>query len=174
MLYLDKELFMEVDYLFQIGDKIVYPMQGAGVIKSIEEKEVSGIKQKYCIINMLNNNMQIMIPLEKLSNSGIRPIVDSDTLEKVLSDFNQKTLHIDDSLSYRERYQVNMDKIKTGKLEEASEVVHDLTLMNNTKTLNTNEKQLLTTARKILISEISLIKGISERQAEDLLDACPI
>ena len=53
---------MEVDYLFQIGDNIVYPMHGAGIIKAIEEKEIAGEKQQYYVIKMLGSNMELMIP----------------------------------------------------------------------------------------------------------------
>ena len=64
---------MEVDYLFQIGDNIVYPMHGAGIIKAIEEKEISGEKQQYYVIKMSIGNMQVMIPTGKILSSSIRP-----------------------------------------------------------------------------------------------------
>ena len=67
---------MEVDYLFQIGDNIVYPMQGAGIIKGIEEKEIAGEKQQYYVIKMSASNMEIMIPEGKILNSNIRPVTD--------------------------------------------------------------------------------------------------
>ncbi|PGR55007.1 transcription factor YdeB, partial [Bacillus cereus] len=62
---------MEVDYLFQIGDNIVYPMQGAGIIKAIEEKEISGEKQQYYVIKMSASNMELMIPAGRILNSNI-------------------------------------------------------------------------------------------------------
>jgi CarD family transcriptional regulator len=71
--------------LFQIGDKIVYPMHGAGVIEIIEEREILGEKQQYYVIKMPITNMQIMVPVEKASNVGIRPVVDMFTLEKIKS-----------------------------------------------------------------------------------------
>jgi CarD family transcriptional regulator len=74
-----------VNSLFQIGDKIVYPMHGAGVIEIIEEREILGEKQQYYVIKMPITNMQIMVPVEKASNVGIRPVVDMFTLEKIKS-----------------------------------------------------------------------------------------
>lgn len=165
-------IIMEVDYLFQIGDKIVYPMQGAGIIQGIEEKEISGIIQKYYLIHILSNNMQVMIPWEKILNTGIRLVVDTSTLENVLLNFQGKELYTSESLTHKERYQINMDKIRTGGLKEGFEVVHDLLLLNSRKPLNTSEKQMLGTARKILIGEMALIKEITETQANDLLDDC--
>lgn len=163
---------MEVDYLFKVGDNVVYPMQGAGTILGIEEKEVSGITQKYYVINILNNNMQVMIPMEKISNIGIRSVVDATTLDQILLNFHNKELYTNESLTYKERYNVNMDKMRSGELKKGSEVIHDLIRLNSEKSLNSSEKQMLTNARKFLISEMSLIKEITEKQANDLLDSC--
>jgi CarD family transcriptional regulator len=76
--------------LFQIGDKIVYPMHGAGVIEIIEEREILGEKQQYYVIKMPITNMQIMVPVEKASNVGIRPVVDMFTLEKLNHEMNRQ------------------------------------------------------------------------------------
>jgi len=158
-----------VKLLFQIGDKIIYPMQGAGIIQGIEQKEVSGVTEAYFKINIFSNRMQIMIPLGKILNTGIRPIGDESAIENILMGFNEKILYSGEALSYRERYQMNMLKVKTGKLKEGSEVVHDLMLIGKNKPLNSSEKQLLMTAKKILVSEIALVKGIPEESAEELL-----
>ena len=159
---------MEVDYLFQIGDKIVYPMHGAGVIEAIEEKEVLGEKQKYYVIRIPISNMEVMIPMKKMIQSRIRLIADKLTLENVLLIFQYG--ESDDSLSWKQRYTQNMEKMKTGEIQEGAEVVRDLIRRNKVRALNASEKQMLDNAQKILISELSLIKGITENQAIDLLN----
>ena len=148
------------DSLFQIGDKIVYPMQGAGVIESIEIQDVQGEKKKYCTIKLPINKMQIMIPMDK--------IVDNSTLETAFRLFHDGEL--DESLNYKQRYKLNIEKMKTGKLKESIEVIRDLVHLNKDKKLNTNEMEMLRNARKCLISEVELIKGIPEDQANELLD----
>ncbi|MGG0239907.1 CarD family transcriptional regulator [Bacillus rhizoplanae] len=160
---------MEVDYLFQIGDKIVYPMHGAGVIEAIEEKEILGEKQKYYVIRIPISNMEVMIPMKKMIQLRIRLIADKLTLENVLLIFQYG--ESDDSLSWKQRYTQNMEKMKTGEIQEGAEVVRDLIRRNKVRALNTSEKQMLDNAQKILISELSLIKGITENQAIDLLNA---
>jgi len=157
--------------MFQIGDRVIYPMQGAGVIQGIEEKEISGTPDMYFIIDILSNKMQVMVPLSKMLNTGIRLISDEHLLEDILLNFKTKKLFTSQDLSYRERYNINMAKVKTGGIKEGSEVVHDLMLLGENKPLNSSEKQLLLTAKKILISEISIIKGISESNADDLLSS---
>lgn len=164
---------MEASYLFEfeIGDKIVYPMQGAGVIQGVEEKNFQGKKQQYYIIKMLTNNMEIMIPSWRLSNSNIRLISDDSTLKNVLVDLNARDPEPSEPLNSKQRYQANMDKIKTGSLKDGAEVVYDLTQLNKEKALNTSESQMLMNARKFLIDEIILIKKITEDEANNLLDS---
>ncbi len=155
--------------MFQIGDKIVYPMHGAGIVKAIEEKEILGEKRQYYVIQMPINDMQVMIPMGKASHSGIRLVVDTSTLEDVLFSFEHG--ESDKSLPWKQRYRVNMEKMKTGEIQEGAEVVRDLMRKHKEKALNTSEKQMLDTARKIFISELALIKGLTENQATDLLDS---
>jgi CarD family transcriptional regulator len=153
---------MEVDYLFQIGDNIVYPMHGAGIIKAIEEKEISGEKQQYYVIKMLISNLQVMIPTGKILSSNIRPVSDIIVLKHIIHIFQHG--ESDRLLPWKQRYKVNTDKIKTGKIKEGAEVVRDLMRMKKEKALNTSEKKMLDNAHEFLISELGLIKGITENQ----------
>ncbi len=162
MLRLRSLPYMEVDYLFQIGDNIVYPMHGAGIIKAIEEKEISGEKQQYYVIKMLISNMQVMIPTGKILSSSIRPVTDIIALMHIINIFHHG--ESDRLLPWKQRYKVNTDKIKTGKIQECTEVVRDLMRIKKEKALNTSEKKMLDNAHKFLISELSLIKGITENQ----------
>jgi CarD family transcriptional regulator len=162
MLRLRRLPYMEVDYLFQIGDNIVYPMHGVGVIKAIEEMEISGEKQQYYVIKMLIGNMQVMIPTGKILSSSIRPVTDIIALKHIIHIFHLG--ETDRLLPWKQRYKVNTDKIKTGKIQECTEVVRDLMCMKKEKTLNTSEKKMLDNAHKFLMSELGLIKGITENQ----------
>ncbi|EKS8363442.1 CarD family transcriptional regulator [Bacillus sp. 22475] len=148
--------------MFQIGDNIVYPMQGAGIIKAIEEKEIAGKKQQYYVIKMSANNMEIMIPEGKILNSNIRPVTDIKALLHIIDIF----LHgeSDRLLTWKQRYKVNTDKIKTGKMQEGAEVVRDLMRIQKEKALNASEKKMLDNAHEFLISELGLIEGITENQ----------
>jgi len=154
--------------LFSIGDKVVYPMQGIGIVERIEDKIFSGKNREYIIVKIISNNLEIMIPSDKISNSNLRKISDNSTLEDILFSIteNNDTLEV---ISAKERYQSNMVKIKSGALKDSAEVVYDLLLMNKEKSLNTSEKQLFNTARKFLVEEVSLIKNISETEVIDFL-----
>ncbi len=158
---------MEVDFLFKIGDKIMYPMHGAGVIESIKEMEIQGKKQDYFVIQLSIGDLQIMIPQQKLNKLGIRPVEDRLKLEEVLVVFHDG--ETDELLTWKERYKTNMEKIKTGEIQQGAEVVRDLMRKSNEKALNTSEKQMLNNARNIFISELILIKGCTENQANEML-----
>ncbi|MFB6729996.1 CarD family transcriptional regulator [Bacillus mobilis] len=158
---------MEVDDLFQIGDKIVYPMNGAGVIEAIEEKEILGTIRQYCVIRIISKDMQVMLPMDQLQKSGIRYIVDKGTLDGILLDFQSG--ESDTSLSWKQRYTMNMEKMKNGNLQDSAEVVRDLLRRNKERALNASEKQMLDNARKMMISEVALVQNVSEHQATEFL-----
>lgn len=162
MLRLRRLPYMEVGYLFQIGDKIVYPMHGVGIIKAIEDKEISGEKQQYYVIKMLIGNMQVMIPTGKTLNLKIRHVTDINALTHIIHIFQHG--ETDRFQMWKQRYKVNTDKIKTGKIEECAEVVRDLMRMKKEKELNASEKKMLLNAREFLMNELELIKGITEKQ----------
>ncbi|ABS23600.1 CarD family transcriptional regulator [Bacillus cytotoxicus] len=153
--------------MFQIGDKIVYPMHGAGIIEAIEDKEVLGKTRQYCVIHMVISDMQVMIPMDKVQDSGIRYVVDQTTLNHALVDVHNGAP--DKSLSWKQRYTLNMEKMKSGDFVDGAEVVRDLLHRNKERTLNASEKQMLDNARRILISEVALVQNVSENQATDFL-----
>ncbi len=153
--------------LFQVGDKVFYPMHGAGIIKAIEDREILGKTQEYCIISIPINKMDVMLPTNKVEISGVRSVVDLETMNDILFDFH----NVEPSclLPWKERFKSNMEKMKTGKMSDSAEVVRDLLYQNREKTLNTSEKQMLQHAQRNLISELILIKDITESKAADLL-----
>ncbi len=159
---------MGVESLFQIGDKVVYPMHGAGIIEAIEEKEILGEKQKYYVMKMPVGNMQVMIPMANVSTLGLRQVVDTDSLEMVLDILKDQRQDL--TSSWNHRYRKNMDKIKTGDIYEVARVVRDLMRREKEKGLSTGERKMLDNARQILISELVLVKEIDQEQANHLLD----
>ncbi|MFC4076072.1 CarD family transcriptional regulator [Salinithrix halophila] len=154
--------------MFQVGDKIVYPMHGAGIIEAIEEKEILGEKQHYYLINMPMGNVHIMIPMEKVMNLGIREIVDRDTMDDVLHTFHDHKS--DSSVAWNQRYRKNMDKLKTGDIYKGAEVIRDLLRINKDRVLGAGEKKMLDNAMQMFISELVSVKKITEEQATDLVN----
>lgn len=154
--------------MFKIGDKVVYPMHGAGIIEAIEEKEVLGKKRQYYIMRMPIGNMKVMVPLDNVGEIGLRSVVGMDDIEVVMAILKQEDT--DMSSNWNRRYRANMEKIKTGNIFEVAEVVRNLLHRDKDKGLSTGERKMLENARQILISEMVLAQGKEEEQVESLLE----
>jgi len=156
--------------VFNIGDKVVYPMHGAGVIEAIEEKEVLGQKQKYYIMKLPIGEMKVMVPMDNVEEVGLREIIDKDGVPKVIDVLKGKKSKM--SSNWNRRYRANMEKIRTGDIFEVAEVVRNLAIRDAEKGLSTGEKKMLDNAKQILISELVLAQDSTEEQIETLLGEC--
>src|SRR5690606_23734573 len=154
--------------MFNIGDKIVYPMHGAGIIESIEEKEILGKKRKYYIMKMPIGDMNVMIPVDKIEEIGVREIISSEEIDKVINILKGEQTNMPQN--WNRRYRANMEKIKSGDIFEIAAVVRNLMLRDAEKSLSTGERKMLNSAKQILISEIVLATNFSQEETERLID----
>ena len=157
--------------MFNIGDKIVYPMQGAGEIKLIEEKEFHGVMQTYYDIALVNNGMKLMLPSTKMDNSNARLISNPAKFDDILFNLDKYQTDLDSiSKNSKERIEINNEKIKSGSLEQLTEVIVNLSLMKKQHPLNSSENQIFLKAKRLFIDEMCLAKNISKREADNILD----
>ena len=154
--------------MFEIGDKVVYPMHGAGVIEAIEEKEVLGTKRQYYIMRMPIGNMKVMVPLDNVNQIGLRSVIGMEDVAEVMSILQEEDT--DMSSNWNHRYRANMEKIKTGNIFEVAEVVRNLVHRDKEKGLSTGERKMLENARQILISEMVLAQDKEQNQVESILE----
>ncbi len=155
-------------YMFNIGDKVVYPMHGAGIIEGIEEKEILGEKRKYYIMRMPIGDMKVMIPVDNVEEIGIREIINDDDLEKVLNILKGDRTKMPQN--WNRRYRINMEKIKSGDIFEIASVVRNLMLRDAEKSLSTGERKMLNSAKQMLISEIVLVVDSNQEETEKLIN----
>lgn len=148
--------------MYNVGDNVVYPMHGAGVIVAIEEREVLGEKQKYYIMKLPIGDMKVMIPMKSVENLGLRQVIGEDEVRKVYQVLQGEETAM--SSNWNRRYRANMEKIKSGDIFEVAEVVRNLTIRENEKGLSTGERKMLDTARQILISELVIAQDSSEEE----------
>lgn len=154
--------------MFSIVDKIVYPMHGAGVIESIEEKEILGEKKSYYVMKMPVGDMKVMIPINNVDCIGIRDIINRNDADKVF-----KALEVscdEQTANWNKRYRENMIKIKSGDVFEVAEVVKSLVSRERHKGLSTGERKMLNSAKQILISELVLAKNMNPMDVEDIIN----
>lgn len=155
--------------MFLIGDRIVYPMHGAGIIEQIEEKQILGEVRKYYILRVPCGDMKIMIPTENSREIGVRAVISTDEIEEVLGVLRAESTEM--SSNWNRRYRENMEKLKTGDIYNVAEVVRNLMRTDKEKKLSTGEKKMLSNAKQILISEIILVKGIDHDAAEQMINS---
>jgi len=153
---------------FNVGDKVVYPMHGAGIIEAIEEKEVLGERQKYYIMRMPIGEMKVMIPMDSVAEVGLRQVIDEEGVSRVYDILRGEKSSM--SQNWNRRYRANMEKIKSGDIFEVAEVVRNLAIRDREKGLSTGERKMLDNARQILISELVLAQGTTEEQVETTLN----
>ena len=154
--------------MFSIGDRVVYPMHGAGVIEAIEEREILGQRKQYYIMKMPIGDMKVMIPVDGVDGVGLRQVIPQDDLSRVLEVRAGERTKM--SANWNRRYRANAEKLKSGNIFEVAEVVRNLTLREKEKGLSTGERKMLENARQILISEVVLASNIAEAEAHSLLD----
>jgi CarD family transcriptional regulator len=148
--------------MFRIGDLAVYPAHGVGRIEAIESRDISGNKQDFYIMKILENDMIIMIPLDNVESVGLRDIIDKAEVSKVYDIMKQRDIPADNQ-TWNRRYREYMEKIKTGSVYEVAEVLRDLYLLKVDKDLSFGERKMLDTAQSLLLKELSIAKETDER-----------
>lgn len=153
--------------MFNIGDKVVYPMHGAGIIEGIEEKEILGEKRKYFIMRMPIGDMKVMVPVDNVEDVGVREIIDNGEMDRVISILKGSMSSMPQN--WNRRYRINMDKIKSGDIFEIAAVVRNLLMMDMEKGLSTGEKKMLGSAKQMLFSEMVLVADVDVEEIERIV-----
>ncbi|HXU29355.1 MAG TPA: CarD family transcriptional regulator [Thermoanaerobaculia bacterium] len=153
---------------FKIGQKVVYPNHGVSLVEKIEASQIAGMDQTFYHLKLLSNNSKVMVPKSNLELVGLRPLCatrDIRALFEILEDGN-----IDTYKDWKGRYKQNLDKMKTGRLTEVAEVLKNLRLVSQRKSLSFREKKMYERAKYFIVSEVAHVKNIGERDAEELVE----
>lgn len=153
--------------MFNIGDRIVYPMHGAGIIENEEVKEILGEKRRYFIIRMPIGDMKVMVPVDNVEEVGVREIINKKEMEEVMDVLKGK--RSDMPQNWNRRFRFNMDRMKSGDIYEIAAVVRNLMLLDSEKGLSTGERKMLNDAKQMLVSEMVLVCELSVEEVEELL-----
>lgn len=145
--------------MFNIGDKVVYPMHGAGAITKIEEKELNGKLVKYLVLKMIVSDMTIMIPVDKAELVGLRKVGNKNVIPGI-----EEILKCDEKIkepvmNWNKRSNMYLEQLKTSDLQKVAKVVQTLIQKERTKKISTGERRILNTGKQILLSELAIICG---------------
>ena len=143
------------------------------IIKEIEQREQDGVLVSYFILQMLFENMTVSIPVDNAVRLGLRKVVPVEKLEEVAVVLHEiPDVQSIKSISWNRRFQVYMEKIKSGCILEVAKVYKILSILEHDKKISVGERRLLHNARQILQSEIMLVKDIDAAQAEAWIRGC--
>lgn len=138
--------------MFNIGDKVCYPMHGVGIVESIEERTVLGETAKYYILRFLSGKMTAMVPVGHAENVGLRMVIGEAECTKVI-EYLQST-PLPESDNWNQRYRDNMEKLRLGNIYGIADVVKCLARRNSEKGLSSGERKMLILARQVLVTEL--------------------
>jgi len=155
--------------MFEVGEVAVYPGHGVGKIESIEEKEFSGMKQSFYIIRIMDTDMTIMIPVDGAKNAGLRCVIDSREVTKVLAILKEKN-SIHDNAPWNRRYKEYMERIKSGSIFEVAMVLKELYSLRVWKELSFGEKKMFEIARNLIKKELSISLDKEEEEIEQEIE----
>ena len=153
--------------MFEIGDKVMYPMHGAGVIVGVEEREILGEVRKYFVLSVSKKSVKVLLPIDNLEKTGIRNIVSEKEADEAIDFF----LHIteDENSNWNKRYRENIDKLKSGNIRDVAYVTKTLLLRDRRKSLSNAERKILSNAKSVLLSELETAKNMTCDQVMELL-----
>ncbi|MBR3721950.1 MAG: CarD family transcriptional regulator [Selenomonadaceae bacterium] len=154
--------------MLQIGDVVVYPMHGAGVIDKIERCEVCGEEKVYYVLRLPMGSMKVMIPVDNAENIGLRNVIGKEELSEVVEVLKSKPEK--PGGSWNKRFQMNLDSMKTGDLKNVAKVARNLIRQDKNRRISSGEKRLMDLAKQILVSELVYASGKSLEEVDKWLD----
>jgi CarD family transcriptional regulator len=155
--------------MFKVGDYIVYPMYGAGIITEIVEKDFLGEMRTYYNVSLPYCRMEASVPVDNTEKLGVRSIIDPGRIEEVIAELRKDTEPMNPN--WNKRYRENTERMQTGNILEVAAVVRNLVRTDRQKPLSTGEKKLLSTAKQILESELVYSGGYTMEEADEMVES---
>ena len=152
----------------EIGERVVYPMHGAGIIAGVETNEIGGVTKSYYVLRLPMGNLKLMLPVDKINEIGLRGIIDSSKVPEV-----KAVLEDEPEIatgSWNKRYHATLERLKSGDILDAAAVARNLSAQNLRKKLSSGERRLLDLSRQIIISELVFACEKEPEEIEQWLD----
>lgn len=153
--------------VFHIGDKVVYPNHGVGIIEQISSRAFGETVEKFYLLKIKSSSLKVMVPFHNVNSVGLRRVVKNGEIQKILEFLTDGDCA--NSADWKDRFKENSEKMRTGSLLEVAAVLKSLLMLNQSKPLSFREKKMLERARYLLVSELSMAKNLEEPAVEDML-----
>lgn len=150
--------------MYQVGDVVVHPMHGSGTISAVISERISGREQVYYVFSLPTGGLELHIPVEKAQTLGMRELICLERAESLIQSF--ATLHGEHCSNWSKRYRDNLERLKSGDIEQVVQVLKVLLLRDCQQGLSTGERKMLYTAKQIFITEMSMVTGQEYQSVE--------
>ncbi|NIM01141.1 MAG: CarD family transcriptional regulator [Acidobacteria bacterium] len=169
--YIRHAFLPEAPLNFKVGDKVVYPNHGVGVIEDVRRRAIGDVETSFYSLRILSTDSTVMVPVENVAAVGLRKLLSRRESNRVLKVLRESEIATYDD--WKGRFQANSDKMRTGDIRAVAEVLKSLTMLNEVKPLSYRERKMLDRARFLLISELAEATGkeaeVVETQVDDAL-----
>lgn len=159
---------------FQVGDKVIYPNHGLGVVEKIEEKTILGTTCGFFHLRIISNDTTVLVPVANVDNVGLRRAITDEEVERLFNLLGDGK--IDNHANWKGRFKDNSDKMRTGSIYDMADVLKSLTFLAKSKSLSFREKRMLDRAKALIISEVSEVMRVKveeiEERVEKALEKC--
>jgi CarD family transcriptional regulator len=153
---------------FQLGDKVIYPNHGLGVIERIEEKTILGTTCGFFHLRIVANDTTVLVPVANVDNVGLRRAIDDEEVNRLFSLLGDGK--IDNHQNWKGRFKDNSDKMRTGSIYDMADVLKSLTFLSKSKSLSFREKRMLDRAKALIVSEVSEVMRVKANDIEVRVD----
>jgi CarD family transcriptional regulator len=158
---------MSGDGSFRIGDKVVYPNHGVGIVEQISSRTIGATVEKYYLLKIKASSLKVMVPFHNVASVGMRRVVRNGEIQRIMDFLADGAC--ENNADWKDRFRENSERMRTGSLLEVAAVLKGLILLNQSKSLSFREKKMLERARYLLVSELAMAKNCEEPQVEELL-----
>lgn len=162
--------------MFKVGNKAVYPAHGVVHVKAVESKEICGTIRNFYILQVVDSDVTVMVPIDNAETVGLRPVITKRQISRIYDILKTKTKNSNNhngGQSWNKRYREYSDKLKSGDIFEVANVLRDINHLQKAKDLSFGEKRIMDSARTLLIKEIAIAKNLAEdsiiKEIEQLL-----
>ena len=155
------------DLNFHIGDKVVYPNHGVGVIEQISSRSIGATIERFYLLNIKASSLKVMVPCNNAGSVGLRRVIRNGEIQKVIDLLSLSETN--GSGDWKDRFKENSDRMRTGSLIEVAGVLKSLIALHKAKPLSFREMKMLERARYLLVSELAMARNCEESKIEELL-----
>jgi len=158
---------MNGDRVFHIGDSVVYPNHGVGIIEQISSRTIGLTVEKFYLLKIKSSSLKVMVPFHNVTSVGLRPVIRNGEVQKIVDYLS--SIEVASALDWKDRFKENSERMRTGFLLDVAAVLKNLLMLGQTKSLSFREKKMLERARYLLVSELAISKACDEVEVEQVL-----